>query len=80
MRTSMNIMMSARQIGQGCPLALMASEQLAQAKQCPQGTAACDLEPVKQMAQVVPPPMVDVSSGCDGRPRAAAVGAITMGC
>eukprot|EP00964_Phaeocystis_antarctica_P020923 scaffold11579_cov58-Phaeocystis_antarctica.AAC.3 len=71
--------MAPRHIGQGLPFFMSTSAQSPHANWWPQGTATCDLVPMKQIEQVVPPPKVEVSSTMDGRPSAAAVGAITVG-
>ena len=65
--TWMNTEIALRHIGHGSPFLVSTSAQSPHANWCPQGTATCDLVPMKQMEHVVPPPKVEVSSAMLGR-------------
>ena len=65
--TWMNTEIALRHIGHGSPFLVSTSAQSPHANWCPQGTATCDLVPMKQMEHVVPPPKVEVSSAMVGR-------------
>ena len=59
----MNTEMGLRHIGHGSRFLVSTSAQSPHANWWPQGTATCDLLPMKQMEHVVPPPKVDVQPG-----------------